>query len=704
MDFLDLSKNKLTRIQNLGALSRLSCLYLQGNTISSVVGLEGLRLLRVLNLSANAIEVLDDALLALPLLETLLLADNLLGASPDSLASLRALPPTLLELDLGGNALPAAAIDTLAALGGLRHLTLSENPLSRAGPGRVPNYRKFVLGCLQALTCLDHAAVSPQERAYCDALALRVGEVQEAVPAEPAEHPRLLNDAAWPEALLSHLLFFLPPRDLVAAALASSRWRHAAAPALLAARLTAATERAAAAADALHGVSSLLAGLGPSDFEELAATLLPPRPVVQLCYCLGMLWSPPLPVAAVASQTVAAPERSEAGAEVADAAAEAEADAAAEAEADAAAEAEALAATEAEAAVLAAELAEWDESEWGAHPSRWIPSEAAPPLLEIEAQAPQELDGNRPEEDSSYWDTTAPEPTGSASGLRLREEAVVDGADEWHDAAEGEQVGGGGEGDADCCAGVVSPQWLSPQRAPRRRNRTDAAVWEAASDGERWDEEGVDEAGREAVQARMGELRLTARGGATSALPAPGTPPHSPGRHLAYQVGVVEAGAGLAECQMESQISGSAPSRSAAHRTEGSLRPAACASHVAIVGVAAVPPGGLWGTDPPHPELGSSRWRSVVWEASKPMLRSPHFPGALARGLPLQGRTLRRLRLASGTADDAEADEYVPSLDMPAVERLCGAAGRVARWLLAVEADAFAAERLSEALAARVKT
>ncbi|KAG2497412.1 hypothetical protein HYH03_004567 [Edaphochlamys debaryana] len=132
---LNLDGNRISRIQNLDGLKSLQCLHLRGNCIRAIEGLAGLPRLRLLDLSCNALARLDG-LSGLPRLEALLVADNLLSSGA-SIAHVTACT-ALCELDLGGNRLADAdaVLGVLSAVPQLQTLTLARNPLARSGPAK----------------------------------------------------------------------------------------------------------------------------------------------------------------------------------------------------------------------------------------------------------------------------------------------------------------------------------------------------------------------------------------------------------------------------------------------------------------------------------------------------------------------------------------------------------------------------------------
>jgi len=176
---LYLEGNALTSLLGLSsAQSGLRCLYVQENSLDSLDSLCPLPSLSTLNASTNFIASLPIAWSLsdrLPALHTLTLQNNRL-ASLDSLQSLRG-HPTLAVLDLQQNRIGSqldgeqqqtAAADEqfdalmalLASLPQLRVLYLLGNPLL----SRLSNYRKRTLAALPNLTYLDERPVFEEER------------------------------------------------------------------------------------------------------------------------------------------------------------------------------------------------------------------------------------------------------------------------------------------------------------------------------------------------------------------------------------------------------------------------------------------------------------------------------------------------------------------------------------------------------------
>ncbi|KXZ46733.1 hypothetical protein GPECTOR_41g698 [Gonium pectorale] len=104
------------------------------------------------------------------------------------------------------------------------------------------------------------------------------------------------------------------------------------------------------------------------------------------------------------------------------------------------------------------------------------------------------------------------------------------------------------------------------------------------------------------------------------------------------------------------------------------------------------------GLDLEEVDLDSPSWRMATWEAAQELLQSRAFPLPMLPGaLPLGRRALAVLRCRTGSADDM--DFYVPQLRTQDVARHNASAGRLAEWLLGVEAHCRAAHELDAAWA-----
>eukprot|EP00899_Mesostigma_viride_P011355 jgi/Mesvir1/2021/Mv25885-RA.2 len=129
LEALDLSRNEITKIENLAPLAKLLSLDLSNNRIQVIENLDCLPSLRELSLESNEITCLPWSLPGLSMLEHLNLAGNQIGADelPQLVACLRSLP-RLRHLLLAGNPLAwsrgywlyvTASLPTLETLDGL---------------------------------------------------------------------------------------------------------------------------------------------------------------------------------------------------------------------------------------------------------------------------------------------------------------------------------------------------------------------------------------------------------------------------------------------------------------------------------------------------------------------------------------------------------------------------------------------------------
>ncbi|MEW5304785.1 MAG: hypothetical protein WDW36_007372 [Sanguina aurantia] len=141
----------------------LRTLFLHGNDITRVEGLEGLVNLQELVLDRNRVRYLDpESFLGLPRLRELRLEENGLR----SLANLHPLASSLQALHLGGNRITEPAdLDKLGCLTALLELSLAGNPLTRK-----QTYRALLISKLPRLYSADGQVISHEEREYSEHL------------------------------------------------------------------------------------------------------------------------------------------------------------------------------------------------------------------------------------------------------------------------------------------------------------------------------------------------------------------------------------------------------------------------------------------------------------------------------------------------------------------------------------------------------
>ncbi|WIA10534.1 hypothetical protein OEZ85_010722 [Tetradesmus obliquus] len=167
-------------------LPGLRSLFVSGNELQRLDGLEGLGQLRELVADRNKIRVLEaDALAPLVRLRELRLEDNAIRslcitpaaaaavpsspslvavAGDGSSSSLGGLLPSLCVLQLAGNRLmDMAELDRLALLPGLLEVALAGNPLARKQV-----YRPMLISRCPQLQVIDSQQVTPQERDYAE--------------------------------------------------------------------------------------------------------------------------------------------------------------------------------------------------------------------------------------------------------------------------------------------------------------------------------------------------------------------------------------------------------------------------------------------------------------------------------------------------------------------------------------------------------
>lgn len=165
---LHLSCNGLARLDHLGPLASLRCLFAQQNCLGTLDGIEGCAELSTLNVSNNQLRSLDAAVLEpLERLETMMAAHNRLRTA-ESVRGLLA-RPTVTVLDLQHCALeePEAVTDVVMRLPNLKVLYLMGNPVV----SKIKNYRRTLISSIPTLTYLDQRPVFPEERRMAEAWA-----------------------------------------------------------------------------------------------------------------------------------------------------------------------------------------------------------------------------------------------------------------------------------------------------------------------------------------------------------------------------------------------------------------------------------------------------------------------------------------------------------------------------------------------------
>jgi hypothetical protein len=162
---LFLEGNKIERIEGLEALKHLQSLHLQQNRIVKIENLDRNVELKYLDVSNNNI-IIIEGLSMLPSLETLLMKENLLS-KPDSIRNVICIKK-LRELDLSMNKINCNLDDILEILSqckSLKILSLKGNPVVTS----TKNYRKMVISKCTKLKRLDGLAIHEEERLRCNA-------------------------------------------------------------------------------------------------------------------------------------------------------------------------------------------------------------------------------------------------------------------------------------------------------------------------------------------------------------------------------------------------------------------------------------------------------------------------------------------------------------------------------------------------------
>ncbi len=165
-----LEGNGISKIEGLENQVKLRVLYLQENVIEKIEGLNSLLLLDTLNLSKNCIKCVDN-LSCVPALTTLSLGHNRLCL----LEEVKQLEfcTKLQTLDLQSNQIADPRIvDVIARLPDLRVLYLQGNPVVN----NIPHYRKVIVSRCKSLRYLDDRPIFEEERRRCNVWALGMAE------------------------------------------------------------------------------------------------------------------------------------------------------------------------------------------------------------------------------------------------------------------------------------------------------------------------------------------------------------------------------------------------------------------------------------------------------------------------------------------------------------------------------------------------
>jgi len=164
---LYLEGNSIKKIEGLNHLKMLTSLYLHENCIEKIENLEGLDSLYNLNLSDNCIYKIEN-LSSLKSLSNLLLKRNRIGTNDLSdLSGLKELPEKLTVLDISDNRIEMTEIvkDYLTQIKNLRVLYMQGNECVR----KTPHYRKTLINMLKELHYLDDKPVFDDERRFAEA-------------------------------------------------------------------------------------------------------------------------------------------------------------------------------------------------------------------------------------------------------------------------------------------------------------------------------------------------------------------------------------------------------------------------------------------------------------------------------------------------------------------------------------------------------
>ncbi|KAJ8604913.1 hypothetical protein CTAYLR_004307 [Chrysophaeum taylorii] len=189
-----LQGNSLVKIEGLENLTQLRTLCLHENVIDTIQGLETLVLLQSLNLSKNFIRNVEN-LSKLTKLESLDLGHNSIGPDATQLEHLLELP-SLQTLDIQANRLEEGekVLGIVKRLESLRVLYCMGNPFVKS----VRHYRKRFVSATSELRYLDDRPVFEDERRRCSAwsaaLAVQGASLEDANAAERDEIQKIREE------------------------------------------------------------------------------------------------------------------------------------------------------------------------------------------------------------------------------------------------------------------------------------------------------------------------------------------------------------------------------------------------------------------------------------------------------------------------------------------------------------------------------
>lgn len=189
-----LQGNGLTKLQGLDGLKALRNLCVHENVLERLEGLDSLLELRSLNASKNFIDKVENVS-HLQQLETLTLGHNSIGPNTECLEEVRKLPK-LQTLDLQANRLDdgESVLELISHIPTLRVVYLQGNPFVK----KMRHYRKRFISTCAELRYLDDRPVFDEERRRCkawaDALASSGGQLDVANQAERDEIQKIREE------------------------------------------------------------------------------------------------------------------------------------------------------------------------------------------------------------------------------------------------------------------------------------------------------------------------------------------------------------------------------------------------------------------------------------------------------------------------------------------------------------------------------